>query len=331
MLAKMKNKGHRVLSVAVILCITAVLTYYSNVIVWNSVSVSEMDEDSLTVGSVRKLLEEGELITERFHSNSRLKRLPQSIIIGARKCGTRALLEFLGLHPWIQPADQEVHFFDDDRNYNRGYEWYKDHMPYTYPEQITLEKSPRYFITEKAPERIYRMNSSIKLIVLLRNPTTRVISDYTQVYYNKLAKGKDTDKFEDLVIDKKTNAVNTGFRAVQISVYYHHLLRWLKFFKKEQIHVVDGDRLITDPLNEINKVEQFLGLPTKVTEKNIYFNVTRGFYCMRTQKVEQKCLGLTKGRKHPYIEQSVLQKLNDFFRPHNKKLFSLIDQRFDWD
>jgi [heparan sulfate]-glucosamine 3-sulfotransferase 5 len=204
-------------------------------------------------------------------------------------------------------------------------------MPYTYPEQITLEKSPRYFITEKAPERIYRMNSSIKLIVLLRNPTTRVISDYTQVYYNKLAKGKDTDKFEDLVIDKKTKAVNTGFRAVQISVYYHHLLRWLKFFKREQIHVVDGDKLITDPLNEINKVEQFLGLPTKVTEKNIYFNTTRGFYCMRTPKVEQKCLGLTKGRKHPHIEHSVLQKLNDFFRPHNKKLFSLIDQRFDWD
>lgn len=327
----MKSKGQRFLSIAIILCVTVFLTYYSNVHVWNSGHPSELGEESLTVGSVRKLLEDEDLVTERIHFPGQQKRLPQSLIIGARKCGTRALLEFLGLHPLIQPADQEVHFFDNDTNYNQGYEWYRDHMPYSYPEQVTLEKSPRYFITEKAPERIHRMNSSIKLIVLLRHPTTRVISDYTQVYYNKLAKGKDMEKFEDLVIDRKTNEVNSGFRAVQISIYYHHLLRWLKYFKREQIHVVDGDKLITNPVSEIKRVERFLGLPSKVTENNIYFNTTRGFYCMRTPKKDQKCLGLTKGRKHPYIEPSVLQKLNDFFRPHNKKLFSLLGHTFDWD
>lgn len=327
----MKTKGKQVLSIAVILFVTVCLTYYSNLAVWNGISMNDLDKESLTVGSVRKLLEEEELVSERANSNGQQKRLPQCVIIGARKCGTRALLEFLGLHPLIQPADQEVHFFDDDRNYNRGYEWYKEHMPYSYPKQITLEKSPRYFITEKAPERIHQMNSSIKLIVLLRNPTTRVISDYTQVYYNKIAKGKDVDKFEDLVIDKKTNQINTGYRAVQISIYYNHLLRWFKFFKREQVHVVDGDKLITNPLSEINKVEQFLGLQSRVTENNIYFNTTRGFYCMRTPKTNQKCLGLTKGRKHPHIESSILQKLNEFFRPYNKKLFSLINQTFDWD
>lgn len=52
-----------------------------------------------------------------------------------------------------------------------------------------------------------------------------------QVYYNKIVKGKDVDKFEDLVIDKKINQINIGYRVVQISIYYNYLLRWFKFFK----------------------------------------------------------------------------------------------------
>lgn len=42
----------------------------------------------------------------------------------------------------------------------------------------------------------------------------RVILDYMQVYYNKIVKGKDVDKFEDLVIDKKINQINIGYRVV---------------------------------------------------------------------------------------------------------------------
>ncbi|GFW59631.1 heparan sulfate glucosamine 3-O-sulfotransferase 5 [Trichonephila clavipes] len=43
------------------------------------------------------------------------RRLPQCIIIGVRKCGTRALLEFLNLHPSIQKASDEVSkgFYDN--------------------------------------------------------------------------------------------------------------------------------------------------------------------------------------------------------------------------
>jgi len=33
---------------------------------------------------------------------ARIKRLPQSIIIGARKCGTRALIDMLNLHPQVK-------------------------------------------------------------------------------------------------------------------------------------------------------------------------------------------------------------------------------------
>jgi len=50
-------------------------------------------------------------------------RFPQAIIIGVKKGGTRALLEFLKVHPDIRAPGPEIHFFD--RNYDRGLEWYR--------------------------------------------------------------------------------------------------------------------------------------------------------------------------------------------------------------
>lgn len=56
------------------------------------------------------------------------KKLPQAIIIGVKKGGTRALLEFLRVHPDIRAVGAEPHFFD--RNYDKGLEWYR-YISYT--------------------------------------------------------------------------------------------------------------------------------------------------------------------------------------------------------
>lgn len=114
-----------------------------------------------------------------FHKTGR--RLPQALIVGVRKCGTRALLEMLFLHPRIQKAAGEVHFFDRDENYARGLDWYRKKMPYSFRGQITIEKSPSYFVTPEVPERVRAMNASIKLMMIVRDPVTRAISDYTQL------------------------------------------------------------------------------------------------------------------------------------------------------
>lgn len=51
------------------------------------------------------------------------KRFPQAIIIGVKKGGTRALLEFLRIHPDVRAVGAEPHFFD--RFYDKGLEWYR--------------------------------------------------------------------------------------------------------------------------------------------------------------------------------------------------------------
>ncbi|CAI5792482.1 heparan sulfate glucosamine 3-O-sulfotransferase 4-like [Podarcis lilfordi] len=55
------------------------------------------------------------------------KRLPQALIIGVKKGGTRALLEALRAHPDVRAVGTEPHFFD--RNYDKGLDWYRGHSP----------------------------------------------------------------------------------------------------------------------------------------------------------------------------------------------------------
>lgn len=57
-------------------------------------------------------------------------------------------------------------------------------MPPAVEGQITMEKTPSYFITAEAPHRVQHMNPGSKLIVVVRDPVTRAISDYTQVSIN---------------------------------------------------------------------------------------------------------------------------------------------------
>lgn len=106
------------------------------------------------------------------------RKLPDALIIGVKKGGTRALLEFVRLHPDVRAAGSEVHFFD--KYYKKGFQWYRHCMPPTLEGQVTMEKTPSYFITKEVPKRVHNMNPATKLIVVVRDPVTRAVSDYTQ-------------------------------------------------------------------------------------------------------------------------------------------------------
>uniref|UniRef100_A0A673I3P8 Sulfotransferase n=1 Tax=Sinocyclocheilus rhinocerous TaxID=307959 RepID=A0A673I3P8_9TELE len=256
------------------------------------------------------------------------KKLPQAIIIGVKKGGTRALLEFLRVHPDIRAVGAEPHFFD--RNYDNGLDWYRDLMPKTLEDQITMEKTPSYFVTREAPARIYAMSRDTKLIVVVRDPVTRAISDYTQT----LSKKPDIPTFESLTFKNRTTGlIDTSWSAIQIGIYAKHLDNWLQFFPMSQILFVSGERLISDPAGELGRVQDFLGLKRIITDKHFYFNQTKGFPCLKKAEGSSKphCLGKTKGRTHPNIDPEVVQRLRDFYRPFNMKFYQMTGRTFGWD
>ncbi|XP_015908784.1 heparan sulfate glucosamine 3-O-sulfotransferase 1 [Parasteatoda tepidariorum] len=283
------------------------------------------DKDDPSTNTQQKLLlADGARL--RFPKTKR--RLPQCIIIGVRKCGTRALLEFLNLHPMIQKAAEEIHFFDDDDKYSLGLDWYRRKMPYSFPGQITVEKSPAYFITPTVPDRIRKMNPSVKLLLIVREPVTRLISDYAQLASNKARKERTLASFEDLVL-RTDGSVNVGYKAVRIGMYSLFFPRWLRTFPKSQIHIVDGDNLIVDPHGEIRKIEDFLGLDHRVQKDNFYYNETKGFFCVRNATAD-KCLNDSKGRKHPTVSPFVIKTLKKFYAPHNKQFFKQSGISLNW-
>ena len=199
------------------------------------------------------------------------KRLPNAIIIGSNKSGTRALLVILKMHPDIKACPDEVHFFNREENYQLGLEWYRARMPESTGDQLTIEKSPAYFTTRIVPERVYNMSKNIKLLVIVRDPTIRAISEYTQLASKP---NSSLPKFEDYVTTKQNN-VNKERGIVKSGVYIKHLNWWLNFFPLSQIHFVSGEQLIKNPAAEIKIVEKFLNLRPLITEKNFYFNKTK--------------------------------------------------------
>ncbi|XP_065272176.1 heparan sulfate glucosamine 3-O-sulfotransferase 3A1 [Emys orbicularis] len=256
------------------------------------------------------------------------KRLPQAIIVGVKKGGTRALLEFLRVHPDVRAAGAEPHFFD--RGYERGFGWYRELMPRTLDGQITMEKTPSYFVTKEAPARISAMSKGTKLIVVVRDPVTRAISDYTQT----LSKKPDIPTFESLTFKNRTTGlIDTSWSAIQIGIYAKHLENWLLYFPIGQILFVSGERLIRDPAGELGRVQDFLGLKRIITDKHFYFNKTKGFPCLKKAEGSSKphCLGKTKGRTHPNIDREVVQRLREFYRPFNMKFYQMTGHDFGWD
>lgn len=109
------------------------------------------------------------------------KTYPDVIIAGVKKCGTTALRNFLKFHPQLASIQQETHFFDS--KYHMGMEWYLEQMPYTTPEQLTMVKTPKYFVHPLSPSAIQKhLGGNTKFIFIVRDPVQRAISDFAHVY-----------------------------------------------------------------------------------------------------------------------------------------------------
>lgn len=87
-------------------------------------------------------------------------------------------------------------------------------MPKALDGQIVMEKTPRYFVTVETPARVHAMSQDVKLIVVVRDPVTRAISDYTQI----ISKTPDIPPFESLAFkNRTTGTILVFFQVVLIA------------------------------------------------------------------------------------------------------------------
>ena len=117
------------------------------------------------------------------------------------------------------------------------------------------------------------------------------------------------------------------------SLYSKHLNRWLNYFPINQFHIVNGENFIKNPHVELKLVERFLGLKPIITKQHFEFDPVKGFFCIKNNRKNLKnlrCLQDEKGRRHPFIEQRVLNKLNQYFKPYSKEFFEIMKKEPFW-
>jgi hypothetical protein len=198
---------------------------------------------------------------------------------------------------------------------------FRSQMPTTHGNQsVTIEKTPHYFIDRHTPERLAHLLPEVKLIVILRDPIIRAVSDYVQIQNRHMS----YPTFDEFIARDNF----TRWTPIKIGCYAIYLRRWLKYFPLERIHFVDGENLIHQPWEELEHVQTFLNVSNHIGREHFYFNnEKRGFPCIRQPN---GCLGSSKGRPHPAISEQTRAKLQRLYSPCNQQLKGLTRRTFSW-
>jgi hypothetical protein len=179
--------------------------------------------------------------------------LPNLIVIGAAKCGTTSLHEYLDEHPQISMSrEKELHFFVDRKNWGRGLAWYESHFDPS--ARVRGESSPGYSafpLYRGVPERMAETIPDAKLIYLVRDPVERIVSHYTHrtVNWPKMP-----------TLEKALADPHLREWLVTPSRYWLQLEQYLARFPSEQILVVDSDELRASRVDVLARIFAFLGV-----------------------------------------------------------------------
>ena len=238
------------------------------------------------------------------------------------------------MHPRVVCKRLEVHFFD--RNYNLGLEWYRKQMPVSYSDQIIIEKTPDYFHHEHIPELVFKMNPNTKLLVIVRNPVVRAISEFTKIkaregfIFDSKTYNSASKLFEETVFDQNGN-VDPNNYYIKCGLYVEHLKNWLKYFPIEQIYIADGEKIATDPYSVIVEVEKFLGLDSFIRKENFVFSKNHRFVCVQeSYNSKPKCQNETNRREHPFIPEFIQNTIKDFYKKYDQELFEMLNKEPFW-
>ena len=93
--------------------------------------------------------------------------------------------------------------------------------------------------------------------------------------------------------------ISLNYRCLEPGKYASHIERWLQFYKSQQLLIIDGEKLKSDPIYVMNKLQHFLNVqPIVDYEKLLKYDSTKGFYCPISCKYFDYQLHHTKIKKY---------------------------------
>jgi len=191
------------------------------------------------------------------------KRKIDFICAGAQKSGTTTLFNMLSQHPSVyMPRRKELYFFDDERNFKKGYIWYESLFEEDSDLQVKGDITPDYILFPKCAKRILNYNPDVKILIMLRNPADRAFSHYQM-------KKRDTEENKSFSEALKSEAERTGrgyrsmmkYSYLQRGFYYKQLKPYFDLFPPENIKIIIFEEFIKDIINHMGEIEMFLEIP----------------------------------------------------------------------
>jgi len=205
--------------------------------------------------------------------------------LGVQKGGTTTLHALLDKHPnACLPEEKETHYFS--KNYEKGFDWYIKRFKPSEEEKILGEITPYYLFHPLAPRRIHTIIPNAKLIILLRDPVRRSISQYfhskrlgvetLEIHEAFKAEDKRLRNAKEYIEKTGKNHFSHQEHSYKSrSRYEKQLGQWEEFFKKEQILIIKSEDLFIEPERNLNRIQEYIGLDKMALKENLVGNEGR--------------------------------------------------------
>lgn len=190
-------------------------------------------------------------------------RLPHFLVLGTQKGGTTTLQKLLEQHPNIfLPPCKEVHYFS--LHADEPLSWYADHYIDAKRGQKRGDITPFYLFHPEAPNRIKASLPKVQMIVLLRDPVERSLS---QVFHARRHGFESLELAEALAAEQKRLASGSSYSLqkhsyVARSRYLEQLDRYEAIFPKRQLLIIKSEDLFDSPKIVWERLQYFLRLPS---------------------------------------------------------------------
>lgn len=229
------------------------------------------------------------------------------------------MFRYLSAHPSVRrPLRKEIDYFS--AHYGRPLSWYAAHFPLRRATQ-TFDCTPQYFVHPLAPERCHDVLPDARLVVMLRDPVARLMSQYSHMRRHgfesltlaEALAAEATRISEDLDAIRRDPAWNPKqffrFGYLARSRYGEQLDRWLQHYPRTSIHLLDFDEFVRSPDEEWTRLLDFLGLPMWVPPD--FRN-----WSSPTPK--------------PRTEEELLRQLRERLAPDTERLLAHSSRTFSW-
>ena len=194
---------------------------------------------------------------------------PNFFIVGAARCGTTSLWEYLRQHPdiYMPPVieQKEPSFFCD----LYGVEWWDFYLTLFEAgkgKKRIGEASTPYMSSPESASQIKAVVPDAKIIITLRNPVVRAYSLYKWMHHNgyeKLPSFREALDAEPKRKNDEAFKTNNGqyyynFLYFESGLYHDQVKRYLDLFPRNQIHISIFEEFIKEPLQGVQHLFRFL-------------------------------------------------------------------------